>query len=77
MNVAVVKTGPGVACPTAIASSSCASVSQCKRSREADHNPASENNGRFVDSEKSERITEAGALVAMSFWSEALSDFPI
>src|SRR5450631_826838 len=29
MKVAVVKTGPGVTCPTATASSSCASVSQC------------------------------------------------
>src|SRR5213593_590575 len=31
MNVAVVKTGPGVTCPTATASSSCRSVSQWNR----------------------------------------------
>ena len=30
MNVAVVNTGPGVTWPTAMASSSCASVSQCQ-----------------------------------------------
>ena len=32
MKVAVVKTGPGVTCPTATASRSCLSVNQCQRS---------------------------------------------
>ena len=42
MNVAVVKTGPGVTWPTAMASSSCASVSQPSRStRSARRNASS------------------------------------
>ncbi len=42
MKVALVKSGPGVICPTAIASRSCASLSQCQRStRSARRNASS------------------------------------
>ena len=41
MKVAVVNTGPGVTCPTAIASSSCRSVSQPRRSTKSARRNAS------------------------------------
>jgi hypothetical protein len=41
MNVAVVKTGPGVTCPTAMASMSCASVIQPRRSTRSARRKAS------------------------------------